>query len=285
MIERKLYPPWRALLIGLLAALLCAPLLRADEMMRQVQEELRKRHLYFGDIDGRYTPEVAAALRRYQQAKGFPPDGTADETTLRSLTLLPPAPADRTLSPLPDIPVFRSDERLPQDGASSNDVPPALAKNLEPAPTTVPLSTPTPTPAPPPASLSAQRPTPQALVAFVVAYLQAGQTNDPPAELRFYSDHVDYFDDGWVDHQFVAQDVAKYDHRWPQRQFSLAGPVDVVPVSDGDPVKTRVRFRLRYAVKNSRYSLVAQMDTEYVVAGTRPEDFRIVSLKEQRVRP
>ncbi|MFL6539271.1 MAG: peptidoglycan-binding protein, partial [Chthoniobacterales bacterium] len=38
----------------------------ADEQVRQVQEELRRRNLYFGDIDGTPTPELENALRRYQ---------------------------------------------------------------------------------------------------------------------------------------------------------------------------------------------------------------------------
>ena len=284
MIERILYRRWRDALCGLLVLLSCLPAARADEMMRQVQEELRKRHLYFGDIDGRYTPEVAAALRRYQQTKGFPPDGTADDSTLRSLTLLPPAPADHSLSPLPDITVFRSDERLPQERVA-NAEPATLAKTAEPGATIAPTGTPVPAAVPPLAAVPERQPTPQAVCAFVAAYLQAGQTNDPEAELRFYGDHVDYFEDGWVDRQFLARDVARYDHRWPQRHFSLSGPIEVTPVSDGEPVKTKVRFRYRFAVKNNRYSLVAQMNNEYVVAGSRPEDLRIVSIKEERVRP
>ena len=45
--------------------------LRADETVRQVQEELRKRNLYFGNIDGQESPELAGALKRYQKRKGL----------------------------------------------------------------------------------------------------------------------------------------------------------------------------------------------------------------------
>jgi len=40
-------------LLLFLCAIALAPIARADEQTRQVQEELRKRHLFFRDIDGR----------------------------------------------------------------------------------------------------------------------------------------------------------------------------------------------------------------------------------------
>jgi peptidoglycan hydrolase-like protein with peptidoglycan-binding domain len=286
MIERKLCRRLRPLLIGFLAATLGAQALRADEITREIQEELRKRHLYFGDVDGRFTPEVSAALRRYQERKGFPPSGEADETTLRSLTLVPPLAADHpVVATLPDVTVLRSDE-----GIAAEQVGAAAANNADKDPGSSPpvvaaLKAPTPTPGPPPASASAQRPDTAAVRAFIEHYLQAGQTNDPPAELRFYGDRVQYFDDGLVDQRFIEQDVRRYDHRWPDRQFSLSGPVEITHPSDGDPAKIEVRFRYRYAVKSSRLSATGQTDNEYVLAGSRPEDLRIVSMKEERVRP
>jgi peptidoglycan hydrolase-like protein with peptidoglycan-binding domain len=289
MSQRTLFRHFRALLLGFLAAALCARSLRADEITRQVQEELRKRHLYFGDVDGRFTPEVAAALRRYQERKGFPPSGTTDETTLRSLALLPPPPADRTASQMPDVPVLRSDEGVAATqrknvvtaGVASigkdADTPPPIVGSQAAAAPSVPASSPSPS--------VAQRPDAAAIRAFIERYLQAGQSNDPPAELRFYGDHVNYFDDGLVDQQFIEQDVRRYDRRWPDRQFALAGPVAIADAPDGDPAKIEVRFRYRFEVKGSRYSATGQADTDYVLAGSRPEDLRIVSLKEQRVRP
>jgi hypothetical protein len=59
----------------------------ASEEMRQVQEELRKRNLYFGDIDGKATTETEGALRRYQERKGFPASGELCPLTRKSLNL------------------------------------------------------------------------------------------------------------------------------------------------------------------------------------------------------
>ena len=38
--------------------------------MRSTQEELRRRNVYFGDIDGRSSGELEQALKRYQRRKG-----------------------------------------------------------------------------------------------------------------------------------------------------------------------------------------------------------------------
>ena len=50
--------------------------LRADDTTRQVQEELRKRNLYFGDVDGCRSPQLIAAVRRYQERKDSRPRAT-----------------------------------------------------------------------------------------------------------------------------------------------------------------------------------------------------------------
>ena len=55
-------------------------------------EELRKRHLFFRDIDGRPSLDFALAIKRYQQRQGFAQTGVADEMTLYSLGIGEPAP-------------------------------------------------------------------------------------------------------------------------------------------------------------------------------------------------
>ena len=56
----------------------CNPAVRADEQTRRAQEELRKRNLYFGDINGQMNRELTEALKRYQTRKGFNSSLTAD---------------------------------------------------------------------------------------------------------------------------------------------------------------------------------------------------------------
>jgi peptidoglycan hydrolase-like protein with peptidoglycan-binding domain len=61
----------------------------ADEQVLRVQEELRKRHLFYGNANGEYTPALSAAIIRYQRTKGFAPTGILDSETCASLGVLP----------------------------------------------------------------------------------------------------------------------------------------------------------------------------------------------------
>ena len=65
----------------------------ASEQIRQVQEELRKRLLFFNDLNGEYTPALATAIKRYQERKGFVSTGLIDREILASLGITVAAPA------------------------------------------------------------------------------------------------------------------------------------------------------------------------------------------------
>src|SRR6476620_438465 len=96
------------LLTFLLALVLCLPgVARGDESVRQVQEELRKRKLYFGNVDGQSTPELTDAVKRYQTRKGFAVTGRVDSDTAKSLQIqvATVVASER----LPDMPVLKSD--------------------------------------------------------------------------------------------------------------------------------------------------------------------------------
>ena len=57
----------------------------AEDNVRVVQEKLREAGLYFGEIDGAYSSELAAALGRYQIRYGLPITGQLDEHTSKAL--------------------------------------------------------------------------------------------------------------------------------------------------------------------------------------------------------
>jgi peptidoglycan hydrolase-like protein with peptidoglycan-binding domain len=80
------------LLLGLAFQLLLSAAVFAHDDVRKVQEELRKRHLFFGSINGQTTPALTAAISRYQAKKGFPRTGLIDSQTLESLGLVRPVP-------------------------------------------------------------------------------------------------------------------------------------------------------------------------------------------------
>ena len=60
----------------------------ADDQVRRVQEELRKRHLFYGDTTGEISPALTAAISRYQGQKGFPRTGRLDSETCWSLGIV-----------------------------------------------------------------------------------------------------------------------------------------------------------------------------------------------------
>src|SRR5205085_736060 len=95
----------------LLAVLLIATTIRlsADEPTRRAQEELRKRNLYFGDVNGQTNSELAEALKRYQLRKGFYPSGELDDETASSLKIHIAESQKNPPQPLPDVPVLKSD--------------------------------------------------------------------------------------------------------------------------------------------------------------------------------
>lgn len=296
----------------LLPMLFCAAgRLRADDVTRSVQEELRKRNLYFGDVDGSRTPQLAAALRRYQGRKGFSATGDADETTLRSLSLrapeplgfAPPAAAvsvtnpnfaapndvspsagntpgtleDGSVTRWPNTTVLRSDRGRANPPTSIlfnalNNLSPGTADATSPPGrfTAIPSSS----------SLATQYPTSGDVRAFVLRYLRAGQANDPDAEMKFYGDQVKYFDSGTVDRSFIARDVRLYDNKWPQRSFSVVGPITVV--ADANDINhTLVRFRYRFTNRNRRLVVGGEVNTLYTLEGSGPDSLRIIALSEQ----
>jgi hypothetical protein len=79
-------------LLVLSASLLLRDVVFADEQVRRVQEELRKRHLFYADPTGEKGPALTLALKHYQAKKGFAPTGLIDSATLASLGLSADSP-------------------------------------------------------------------------------------------------------------------------------------------------------------------------------------------------
>lgn len=79
-----------ASLLGIAFQLCLIEAVWADEHIRRVQEELRKRHLFYGDISGEMTPSLTTAIARYQAKKGFPRSGRLDSEMCASLGIFQP---------------------------------------------------------------------------------------------------------------------------------------------------------------------------------------------------
>ena len=247
--------PKKCLFLFLICALVFLTRAFADEETRQVQEELRKRHLFFRDIDGRPSPDYAMALKRYQQRQGFAQTGAADEVTLYSLGIGEAAPPAEGSTDLPDIPVLKSDAGLHE-----------------------PRSVPAPVPT---KAQNAGDVAKAEIRSFLRRYFEACQSRNPDDELAFYAERVEYFDHGVVEKPYIRNELAVYDQRWPGRKYSIGDSLQIVRMGNNTIAKVRIAFE----VANFEHSRKASGRTDDTISlAKRGDSLEIVSIKEARVR-
>ena len=264
----------RLFTIILLVAMPLSDVVRADETVRQVQEELRKRNLYFGNIDGQSSPVLVDALKRYQSRKGFSVTGKVDRDTATSLHVETTTVAAVAL--LPDVPVLKSDtaSALPESQRL------ALQREAEERPD---LS---PTPPPPAESPGpGQDLSPERVNKFVQDYLRDAETPDVPRQVSYYAFPVRYFDHGNVSQEFVTKDTSNYVKRWPERKYTLAGPVSFfVSGNEGETnVEFTIDFNLRNDARSTKNKAVGRTRNWWTVRGNGDE-LKIVAIREARIR-
>lgn len=270
---------------------------RADDVVRGTQEELRKRKLYFGDIDGVLNRGTIGALRRYQERKRLAVTGDPDPETLRSLDIIAPTGAE----PLPDTPVLRSDlaRRPPPAGEAVILVEQAPTpdesvdgRNASSRPTAhgIPQTVgadasstaPAPAPATPGPALVEPGPLSAAAVrAYLEGYLRDGSTNSLAAEMGYYAPRVDYFESGPMDRDLIRRDISSYYKRWPERRYEIDGPVAVTP--GAHPGETVARFRLRFTCRSPKHRARGRTENVFTLQSTLADGVRIVGMKEVRV--
>ena len=291
----------------ILTVLLLAGNLHANEQVREVQEELRRRNMYFGDIDGQQTPELEKATVRYQKGKGFSPNGIEDRDTLRSLGLLPRSADEAPPKELewPAEPVLKSDTRIDvvaeaeeiavETGVAPESITPVTAvleksRRLAGKPPLRKRSRQkravSEIIAPRIASKSRDAGSDQVLdsrelARFVSRYMKAISGNDIQTELEFYGDRVNYYANGDVDRRIIERNVKRYYLRWPSRKYSIARTMTVGTVSSrGEIVMT---FLVDFTLKN-RGQVVRGQTQNRITINAATSDPRIVAIEENRVR-
>lgn len=288
--------------IWFVCLLVLASIAPAQDDVRSVQEELRRRSLYFGDVNGRETTELREATKRYQQRKGFAVTGKPDRETLKSLGLVPrsaeePPPPNETN--WPDEPVLRSDEKI--DAVAVAD---ALSQETGIAPGAVvskKLAQGTPSNSARRAAASAdagaanaappvaagQKPknspviTPQALAKFASDYFTAMSSNDIKRQLNFYADNVRYFQNGSIDRRIIEQTLVRYQARWPNRRYTMGAQIRYGQInSQGEIVMS---FPVTFTLKDGRRTVTGQTQNRLAISAATV-DPRITSIGEQRIR-
>jgi hypothetical protein len=260
----------RRLLLGVAVFALIVPHIRTDEPTRRAQEELRKRNLYFGDVDGKMKPELVDALKHYQVRKGFDVTGQLDEATANSLDI-PLANSAAGVQSWPDVPVLKSDAARSLPQAKQSALQTNSSVNSEPSPTP-PAMTP---PAATTSSLSSEE-----VTHLVQNYLRDAETDDVDLQIRYYAYPVEYFDHGRVDRQFVVRDTHNYVKRWPRRKYTLLEPVTVQPA--GPDGATQLEFTIAFEVRNKNHAVRGKTRNFWTLQ-PQARNLRIVALKEQRL--
>ena len=302
-------------LFAVAIVLAVAALVRADDNVREVQTKLSDEGFYSGEIDGAYSTELAAALSRYQVRNGFPITGQLDVETSKALGAKPavgPSTAatgqntetwrglregeGRASTKARERPSSPTDETTGTSTATTNE-------NEEETSTTAPgtqsrdSSSPQETPqetaaissenakpeSAPPATASntgslAPEFSLERLHDYVAAFVLAGLDRNVGAEVEFYGDRVDYYDNGTMDREKIREDLKRYDEQWPERHFWIAGKITIEPQSDN---RLRVTFPLGFKLRNGNRIASGKVDKTLVLEKTGA-DLQIVAVNERK---
>lgn len=257
--------------------------LLADDNVRAVQTRLKGGGFYFGELNGEYNSETAAAVSRYQIRNGLPISGQLDAETAKALGVA----AGTTVPSNPEAAdtwrrLRKTDQQFLQKLNNGKIPPPSPKPKTAPASATDRAgAVPAPqTYAEPAADASTFVLSRERLRDYVAAFVLAGLDPHVGAELDFFAGRVNYFDSGVVDRERIRKDLQRYDAQWPQRRFYLAGQVNVQPQPDS---RVRVTFPLRFELQNgSRHSSGKVQKT--LLLEVTGDDLQIVSVNERKAR-
>ena len=278
----------------LLTLLLLASVARGDEQVRAVQEELRRRNVYFGDIDGQRTPELDKATQRYQKRKGFATNGNDDRDTLRSLGLLPRDANEAPPKELqwPAEPILKSDAKIDivaeakeisaETGVPPENIAPEITKTAARKFAAESNATPL-TSSSKKGRVSATDPHLEGakLSRFIVAYMRAVGHNDVREELPFYADHVSYYANGLVDRRIIESSLKRYYRRWPSRSYKTVPTFTVERVSQRGEIVLSIL--VDFTLKSKGQVVRGRTQNRLTINGGTA-DPRIVAIEEHRVR-
>ena len=280
--------------------------------MRQLQAQLKQTGFYHGQLTGVYDEETAAAVSRYQIRNGLAITGKMDAAILGALHVAAPKSGDtpetateagtwrrlrngdlqflRKLNageiPPPKPPSSASPEGsvvAPSVASKPSNPgkmdphapPPQLPEDVAQSPATPVGQSRAENASPPePADDGKER-----LRDYVGAFVLAGLDPQVGAELDFFAGRVNYFGEANISREKIRKDLARYNARWPQRRFWLAGDLEVTDQPGG---LLRVTFPLRYELRNGRKTASGQVRKTLTLRRSGPGDFEIVGVREEK---
>lgn len=111
---------------------------------------------------------------------------------------------------------------------------------------------------------------------YVAAFVLAGVEKNVGAEAEFFADRVEYYDSGTMDREKIREDIKRYDQRWPERHFWIAGTINIEPESDN---RVRVTFPLGFKLRNGNRNSSGKVDKTLVLERAG-DDLQIVAVRE-----
>lgn len=254
---------------------------RADDTIRAVQTRLKAGGFYSGEVNGRYDSATATAVTRYQIRNGLQITGKLDERTRYALGVSATEPK----IPMPAFgeDVWRHLRKSDQAALEKLIAAEDARRNQTPAKATTAAGNPTAPAAGPPTS-SAATPssaeyTRERLHDYIAAFVLAGLDPQVGAETEFFADRVEYFGEKGVPKEKIRRDLQRYNERWPERGFWLAGDLDVKPLQD----RLNVSFPLRYELRNGPRHANGKVRKSLVLEKTGADDFQIVAVNERKL--
>ncbi len=259
----------RFLLCFLVVGLGATGSLRADETVRAVQTRLKTGGFYSGEINGRYDSDTSVAITRYQIRNGLQITGKLDAATRQALGVA----TSKTEIPLRGFgeDAWRSLRKTDQEYLNR-----LVAEDARKTKTTKAPDTPATKP-PPTASMNYDR---ERLRDYIAAFVLAGLDPQVGAETEFFAEHVNYFGKPGVTRETIRRDLQRYNDRWPQRAFSLAGELEISSANEN----VKVTFPLRYELRSTSKHSAGKVLKTLVLARSGDDDLQIVSVDERKVR-
>ena len=255
--------------------------LRADETIRAVQSRLKTGGFYFGEINGRNDSRTSAAITRYQIRNGLQITGKLDAPTRRALGVTAgnePEVLPRGFGEEAWRSLRKSDQeyldRLVAEEArvtTPRNSPAAKVTSAPPAPESTAAKEQRPSTAP--ANANRER-----IRDYIAAFILAGLDPEVGSEAEFFADRVNYFGEKNVPRDRIRRDLQRYDRRWPERGFWLAGELEVTSLRD----KVKVSFPLRYELKNASKHSAGTVSKTLILEKSGGHDFQIVGVDEQK---
>ncbi len=244
--------------------------LRADEMVRTVQSRLKAGGFYWGEVNGTYDSDTAAAITRYQIRNGLQITGKLDSQTSHALGLA----ADQPAVPRPKFgeDVWRYLRKGDRETIQRLMVEDAAANSRKSSP---PAKAPPKTAQILPHGFNHER-----LRDYVGAFVLAGLDPQVGSETEFFAERVDYFGERNVAREKIRSDLERYNNRWPDRRFWLAGELEVEPIKG----QIKVTFPLRYELRSPSRRSSGTVWKTLILEKTGANDFQIVAVNERKAR-